>query len=177
MFKLLFRLIKHRWLDRSDTLRAVPDDMAARLAQRVAASEARHTGEIRLCVEAALPSSYIWRSGGSKGLAPGLVRERALGWFGRLGVWDTEHNNGVLIYLLLGEHAIEIVADRALTRRVDHEQWQAMVDRLGSRLFKGAFEDGLTEALEEVSGLLVAHFPLDPDALRPNELNNAVVRA
>ncbi|AOW12027.1 hypothetical protein LPB72_13570 [Hydrogenophaga crassostreae] len=176
MYKLLFRLIKHRWLDRSDTLRAIPDDMAERLAQRVAASEARHTGEIRLCVEAALPSSYIWRSG-RNGVPSALVRERALGWFGRLGVWDTEHNNGVLIYLLLGEHAIEIVADRALTRRVDHEQWQAMVDRLGSRLFKGAFEDGLTEALEEVSALLVAHFPLDAEALRPNELNNAVVRA
>jgi hypothetical protein len=176
MFKLLTRLIKHRWLDRSDTLRAIPDDMAERLGQRIGASETRHTGEIRLCVEAALPSSYIWRSD-SKGVSPSLVRERALGWFGRLGVWDTEHNNGVLIYLLLGEHAIEIVADRALTRKVDQEQWQAMVNRLGSRLVKGAFEDGLTEALEEVSALLVAHFPLPEGMLRPNELNNAVVRA
>jgi uncharacterized membrane protein len=176
MLKMLFRLIKHRWLDRSDTLRAVTDEMAVRLAQRVAASEMRHTGEIRLCVEAALPSSYIWRSS-SEDAMPGLVRERALGWFGRLGVWDTEHNNGVLIYLLLGEHAIEVVADRGLTRRVDQQQWQAMVDRLGSRLVKGAFEDGLTEALEEVSALLVTHFPLEDGALRPNELNDAVVRA
>ena len=176
MLKILFRLLKHRWLDRSDTLRAVPDEMADRLAQRVAASEMRHTGEIRLCVEAALPSSYIWRSRAESAM-PGLVRERALGWFGRLGVWDTEHNNGVLIYLLLGEHAIEVVADRGLTRRVDQQQWQAMVDRLGGRLVKGAFEDGLTDALEEVSALLVAHFPLEDGTLRPNELNNAVVRA
>ena len=176
MLKMLFRLLKHRWLDRSDTLRAIPDDVAERLAQRVAASETRHTGEIRLCVEAALPSSYIWRSGSDDAM-PGLVRERALGWFGRLGVWDTEHNNGVLIYLLLGEHAIEVVADRGLTRRVDQQQWQAMVDRLSGRLVKGAFEDGLTEALEEVSALLVAHFPLEDGTLRPNELNNAVVRA
>ena len=176
MLNVLVRLLKHRWLDRSDTLRAIPNEMAERLAQRVAASEARHTGEVRLCVEAALPSSYVWRSGSPDAL-PALVRERALGWFGRLGVWDTEHNNGVLIYLLLGEQAIEIVADRALTRRVDHTQWQAMVDRLASRLFKGDFEDGLTEALEEVSALLVAHFPLEEGALRSNELNNAVVRA
>ena len=176
MLKVIFRLLKHRWLDRSDTLRAIPDDMAERLSQRIAASEARHTGEIRLCVEAALPSSYLWRSGGP-GAMPVLVRERALSWFGRLGVWDTEHNNGVLIYLLLGEHAIEVVADRALTRCIDQTQWQAMVDRLGRRLVKGAFEDGLTEALEEVSALLVAHFPLEDGTLRPNELNNAVVRA
>jgi uncharacterized membrane protein len=176
MFQLVFRLLKHRWLDRSDTLRAIPDDMAERLAQRVAASESRHTGEIRLCVEAALPSSYVWRSGDASAL-PALIRERALGWFGRLGVWDTEHNNGVLIYLLLGEHAIEIVADRALTHRVDQAQWQAMVDRLVIRLRKGDFEDGLTEALEEISALLVAHFPLAPGASRANELSNSVVRA
>ena len=176
MFQLVFRLLRHRWLDRSDTLRAIPDDMAERLAQRVAASESRHTGEIRLCVEAALPSSYVWRSGDASAL-PALIRERALGWFGRLGVWDTEHNNGVLIYLLLGEHAIEIVADRALTHRVDQAQWQAMVDRLVIRLRKGDFEDGLTEALEEISALMVAHFPLAPGASRANELSNSVVRA
>ena len=176
MFQLVFRLLRHRWLDRSDTLRAIPDDMAERLAQRVAASESRHTGEIRLCVEAALPSSYVWRSGDASAL-PALIRERALGWFGRLGVWDTEHNNGVLIYLLLGEHAIEIVADRALTHRVDQAQWQAMVDRLVIRLRKGDFEDGLTEALEEISALLVSHFPLAPGASRANELSNSVVRA
>ena len=176
MFQRLFRVLKHRWLDRSDTLRAVPDDMAERLAQRVSASESRHTGEIRLCVEAALPLDYVWRCNKPTAMA-GLVRERALGWFGRLGVWDTEHNNGVLIYLLLGEHAIEIVADRALTRRVDQAQWQSMVDRLSGRLRTGAFEDGLTNALEEVSALLVDHFPLSEEQVRVDELSNAVVRA
>jgi uncharacterized membrane protein len=172
----LLLILKHRWFDRNDTLRAVPDDLAERLAQRVAASEARHTGEIRICVEASLPLSYVWRSGPAEPLAE-RVRERALSWFGRLGVWDTEHNNGVLIYLLLAEHAIEVVADRALTQRVDQQQWQSMVERLGLRLHEGAFEDGLTEALEEVSALLVAHFPLAPGVVRPNELINAVMRA
>lgn len=176
MFKALWLVLKHRWLDRSDTLRAIPDDMAERLGQRVTASEARHTGEVRLCVEAALPSSYAWRGDRAETL-PSLVRERAMSWFGRLGVWDTEHNNGVLIYLLLGERAIEVVADRGLTQRVGPAQWQAMVDRLSLRLRDGAFEDGLTEALAEVSALLVAHFPLAPGASRANELNNAVVRA
>ncbi|WP_297398814.1 TPM domain-containing protein [Hydrogenophaga sp.] len=171
----LIRILKHRWLDASDTQRAVPDDMAERLARRVAASESRHTGEVRLCVEAALPLSYLWRITANTPLST-VVRERALTWFGRLRIWDTEHNNGVLIYLLLAEHAIEFVADRALAQRVAPAEWQAVVDRLSTRLREGAFEDGLTQALEEVSALLVQHFPAEPGATRHNELANGVVR-
>lgn len=171
----LLRILKHRWRDRADTLRAVPDDMAARLARRVAASELRHTGEVRLCVEAALPTSYLWRIQATHPLKA-VVRQRALAWFGRLRVWDTECNNGVLIYLLLAEHAIEFVADRALAQRVSAAQWQGIVDRLGAHLHEGAFEDGLTQALEEVSALLVEHFPAEPGAQSANELADAVVR-
>lgn len=171
----LIRIFKHRWLDASDTTRAVPDDMAERLARRVAASEGRHSGEVRLCVEASLPLSYLWRVNASTPLAA-VVRERALTWFGRLRIWDTEDNNGVLVYLLLAEHAIEFVADRALAQRVAPAEWQAIVDRLGARLREGAFEDGLTQALEEVSALLVLHFPANAGATRRNELSDSVVR-
>ena len=171
----LVRILKHRWLDASDTARAVPDDMAERLARRVAASERRHSGEVRLCVEAALPLSYLWRITADTPLST-VVRERALTWFGRLRIWDTELNNGVLIYLLLAEHAIEFVADRALAQRVAPAEWQAIVDRLGARLREGAFEDGLTQALEEVSALLVQHFPAEAGATRRNELADGVVR-
>ena len=171
----LLRFLKHRWMDRSDTVRAVPDDMADRLARRVAASEVRHSGEVRLCVESSLPTSYLWRASASNPLKA-VVRERALTWFGRLRIWDTEHNNGVLIYVLLAEHAIEFVADRGLAKHVDPAQWQAIVDRLGARLREGAFEDGLTQALEEVSALLVAHFPIDDGASSPNELSDLIVR-
>jgi uncharacterized membrane protein len=165
------RILKHRWMDSADTRRRIPDDMAQRPA-----SEARHSGEVRLCVEAALPLSYLWRLGPGTTLKA-LIRERAMSWFGRLGVWDTERNNGVLIYLLLAEHAIEFVADRAFNDHVDRAQWQAMVDRLGLRLQRGEFEDGLTQALEEVSALLVAHFPVESGAVSPNELPDSVVRA
>lgn len=171
----LLRILRHRWLDRSDTVRAIPDDMAERLARRVAASEMRHSGEVRLCVEASLPTSYLWRVGDRSPL-PVVVRERALTWFGRLRIWDTEHNNGVLIYVLLAEHAIEFVADRGLSRQVGAPEWQAIVDRLGSRLREGAFEDGLTQALEEVSALLVTHFPSEPASSDPNELPDTIVR-
>jgi uncharacterized membrane protein len=169
------RILKHQWLDPSDTRRAVPDDMAERLARRVAASETRHTGEVRLCVEASLPWTDLWTLSTERPLNT-VVRERALSWFGRLRIWDTEHNNGVLIYLLLAEHAIEFVADRALARHVTPEQWQAIVNRLSQQLRNGAFEDGLTQALEEVSALLVEHFPVDQNNLPNNELPDGVVR-
>ncbi len=171
----LGRWMRHLWLDVGDVRRVVPDDMAERLARRVTASEGRHTGEVRLCVEASLPAGEIWQAGSTEALRL-RVRERALGWFGRLGIWDTEHNNGVLIYLLLAERAIEIVADRTLTQRVTADEWQAMVGRLSDRLRAGEVEDGLTQALEEVSAVLVAHFPAPEGGRRANELPDCVVR-
>jgi uncharacterized membrane protein len=79
--------------------------------------------------------------------------------FGKLRVWDTEHNNGVLIYLQLAERAIEIVADRGLNRHVTPDEWKAMTARMSAAFAEGRFEDGLTQALEEVSAVLVANFP------------------
>jgi uncharacterized membrane protein len=155
------RILRHLWLDESDTRKAIPPQLAERLARRVAASEMRHTGEIRVYVEAGLPISYLWRDA--------TPRERALAVFGKLRVWDTEQNNGVLIYLLLAEHAIEIVADRGLSSKVPPQEWQAIVDRMGSAFKEARFEDGLTQALEEVSALLVGHFP-HAGAVNPNEL-------
>ena len=159
-------ILKHLWLDASDSVRAVPPDMLARLTQRVAASEARHSGEIRIYVEAALPISYLWRLNSSSHPSSGtstpmaqLIRQRATMIFSKLRVWDTEHNNGVLIYLQLGERAIEIVADRGLHGHVLEADWQAMVARMSAQFKQDKFEDGLTDALAEVSALLVAHFP------------------
>jgi uncharacterized membrane protein len=95
--------------------------------------------------------------------------------FGKLRVWDTEHNNGVLIYLLLAERAIEIVADRGIDSRVSAEEWAAMAQRMGAAFRESRFEDGLTQALEEVSALLVAHFPLADGEPDRNELPDAPV--
>ena len=150
-------LIRHLWLDASDTASAIPPDMLLRLAQRVAASERRHSGEIRICVEASLPASYLLRLNAATPLST-LIRERAVTMFGKLGVWDTEHNNGILIYLLLAEHAIEIVADRGVARHVSPAQWQAMVAHMAQAFRDGRYEDGLTQALEESSAVLMQHF-------------------
>jgi uncharacterized membrane protein len=167
MLDRLQRMFKHRWLDEADTRRAIPQDVLERLTRRVGASEQRHTGEVRIYVEAGLPMSYLWRDG--------TARERAVTLFGKLGVWDTEQNNGVLIYLLLAEHKIEIVADRGLNRHVTPQQWQEIVQRMGAAFQAGRFEDGLTHALEEVSALLVQHFPAAAGTANPNELPDAPV--
>jgi uncharacterized membrane protein len=154
------RLLRHRWQD--DSHRAIPRAVVERLTQRVAASEKRHSGEIRIHVEAGLPTSYVLRDA--------AARERAIAMFGKLRVWDTEHNNGVLIYLLLAEHAIEIVADRGLTARVPQGEWQRIVEAMRGAFRAGRFEDGLNQAVDAVTALLVRHFPLAPGETNPNEL-------
>ncbi len=159
------RILRHRWLDETDAARALDAAALKRLEDRVAASERRHSGEIRLCVEAGLPLSYLWRGA--------TARERAVTMFGKLRVWDTEHDNGVLIYLLLAERAIEIVADRGLDRRVPRERWQALLASMREQFRAGRFEAGLAQAVDEVDALLVEHFPLAPGAANPDELPNA----
>jgi uncharacterized membrane protein len=158
----LGRILKHRWLDESDSHRALSAAALQRLQDRVAASEARHSGEIRISVEAGLPMSYL--------LKDLKARDRAITLFGKLRVWDTEHNNGVLIYLLLAERGIEIVADRGLTRRVPQAQWDHLVAGMREAFAAGRFEDGLNQAIDAVSGLLEAHFPASAGAVRRNEL-------
>ena len=158
------RLLKHRWTDDADLRRALPADALARIEARVAASERHHSGEIRVSVEAGLPLSYLWQ-----GLT---ARDRALTLFGKLRVWDTEQNNGVLIYLLLADHAIEIVADRWLTRHVPPAQWQALIAAMQPAFRAGRFEDGLNQAIATIDALLLQHFALAPGQTNPDELPN-----
>lgn len=164
MWKMFKRLLRHRWFDEDDVRRALPPDALARLQARVQASEQHHTGQIRLAVEGGLPSSYIQRHASA--------RDRAVTLFGKLRVWDTERNNGVLIYLLLAERAIEIVSDRGLSRHVTPTQWLAVVERMRGAFRDGRFEEGLGLAIDEVSALLIEHFPGDASS---NELPDAPV--
>jgi uncharacterized membrane protein len=162
MIARLQRILRHRWLDEADTRRAIPPALLQALAATIADSERRHTGEIRIYVEAGLPLSYLWRDADA--------RERAVALFGKLGVWDTEQNNGVLIYLLLAEHAIEVVADRGLSAHVPPQHWQQIVQGMGEAFRAGRYEEGLKQAVDAVTDLLVRHFPAAPGAANPNEL-------
>lgn len=161
------RFIAHRLWDETDARRVLPAAALERLRQRVAASEAAHSGEIRLCVEASLPLSYLWRR------AP--ARERAIALFGKLRVWDTEANNGVLIYLQIADRAIEIVADRGLNAHVTAAEWLGVVAALREHLKAGGCEAGLIEAVSAVDALLSEHFPLRPGTVNRNELPDRVV--
>ncbi|MEY3487227.1 MAG: hypothetical protein RL075_1232 [Pseudomonadota bacterium] len=168
-------LLRHFWLDADDTRSVIGTSLLERLTQQVAASEQSHSGEICICVEASLPWRQLWRVGPAFGLAD-AVRARAVEMFSQLRVWDTANNNGVLIYVLLAEHAIEVVADRGLSAHVPAAHWAALVARMGEAFKQGDYEAGLSAALTDITGQLVQHFALPADAdllgasVNPNEL-------
>jgi uncharacterized membrane protein len=161
----LQRLVKHRLFDERDAHRALSEAALQRIGARVAESETRHSGQIRVMVEAGLPLGYLRQH-----LRP---RDRAITMFGKLRVWDTERNNGVLIYLLLAERAIEIVADRGVNRHADAAAWAEIAERMRSAFQGGDFEAGLSRAIDAVEVILVRHFPAVPGEVRDNELPDA----
>ncbi len=163
----LTRLVRHRFLDEGDARRVLSAEALRRIEASVAASETRHSGQICVCVEAGLPLSYLRRGA--------TARARAVAMFGKLRVWDTEHNNGVLIYLLLADRAVEIVADRGLSLHVEAAHWQAVMATMQQAFARGQFEAGLEQAVAAVDALLVRHFALPPGAARVNELPDAPV--
>lgn len=166
MWTRLIRIFRHRWQSDDATQRAVPPVLMEKLAAQVALSELRHSGEIRIYVEAGLPLNYLWQSASMAQ----ITHERALAMFGKLRVWDTANNNGVLIYLLLAERRIEIVADRGLNERVAPGTWPHLVEAMGMAFKAGDFEGGLSQAVQAVSVLLQQHFALSGDQHNPNEL-------
>ncbi len=162
----LKRLLRHRLA--KGTKHYLSEDAMQRLAQEVANAEKAHTGEIRICIEARLPPSYLQRALPMRDIA----RQRALSKFAKLRVWDTENNNGVLIYLLLPERAIELVADRGINAHVAAKTWEKIVSSLQARLQNGEFEAGLRQAIVEVSKELTSYFPLPGGGVSVNELSD-----
>ena len=159
----LSRLVRHLLLPDWWVLRAFPKSALRRVEQAVAASERRHQGELRLVVEANLPLAGLLRSQ--------TPRQRAIELFGQLGVWDTEHNSGVLIYLQLIDRRVEIVADRGIDARVGDTFWKAACARLEASFRDGQYEQGVVRALDEITAALAEHFPATGD--NPDELPNA----
>lgn len=138
-----------------------------RLQATINASEQRHTGQLLLCIEETLSPEELQRYASP--------RERALALFGELRVWDTEDNNGALLYLLLDRHAIELVADRALFRCVEQNTWSAITTQLAAALRAQQYESGLQTALAQISDLLIAHFPAKAHTPRDNTVADAPV--
>jgi uncharacterized membrane protein len=133
------------------------DDMTAAIAD----GEHSHLGEVRFAIESRLSLQGVWT---------GLdTQTRARQVFGQLGVWDTEHNCGVLIYLLMAEHRIEIVADRGIARHVKPEEWVSICKAMQGSFAAGQWRAGALRGITEVHALLAKHFPSHGKA-RPDEL-------
>ena len=145
------RLIRHlcttRWSTRVRFSQAVLDA----IAQAIGECEDRHGGEIRFIVESALDLPELWRD-----MPP---RQRALQLFGQFGVWDTAHNNGVLVYVLMADRDVEIVADRGIAQHVSQAEWQAVCRQMEAHFRAGRFREASVLGILGVGALLGKHFP------------------
>ena len=158
------RWFRHLFATRRELLRAFPLSTLDAIEAAITASEKLHSAEIRFAIEGCLEPHEIWR-----GKVP---RARALEVFTALGVWDTEGNNGVLIYVLLADKDVEIVADRGYNLRVTSDEWAEICHAM-ERLFKaGDFEAGALEGVRRVGDVLAAHFPPLPGGRDEDELPN-----
>ena len=158
------RWIRHLFLDYFALRSAFPDASLAAIERGVAAQESRHRGELRVAIEGGLPLQAL--------LARRTAHERALEHFARLRIWDTEDNAGVLIYLLLADRRVEIVADRGIDTRVGDTAWETICGAMQREFAAGRFEAGVLTGLASVSDLLQKHFPASPGG-NPNELPDA----
>jgi len=140
-------LIEHRWRLR----RIFPPQVLAAIEAAIRAGEATHSGQLRFVVEGALDGAPLFRN------QP--ARERALDIFSQLRIWDTAENNGVLIYLLLADRDVEIVADRGIDALVGAEGWEAICRMMETDFKTGNFAGGVLKGIDAVSRLLAAHFP------------------
>ncbi|MCA1390276.1 TPM domain-containing protein [Bradyrhizobium sp. IC3123] len=154
-------LVQHHWRAKQIFPQAVLD----RIEQAIKRGESTHSGQVRFVVEGALDGRPLFRN------QP--ARERALDVFSHLRVWDTAHNNGVLIYLLLADRDVEIIADRGIDAKVGAEGWETICRAIEAEFRSGRFERGVISGIEAVSREMAKHFPKQgPHA---NELPDAPV--
>ena len=146
-------LTPHWW-----AVRAFSSDVLRQIEAAIKASERKHDGELRFAIEGPLPFPALRTT----------TRKRAEALFGQLGVWDTAHNSGVLIYVQLIDRRIEIVADRGISARVEQSEWNAVCREMEQAFKRGQHADGALQAIGAITRLLATHFP--PGARNPNEL-------
>jgi uncharacterized membrane protein len=140
-------LLQHHWRAKQ----VFPKDVLDRIEQAIKRGEASHSGQVRFVVEGALDGGPLFRN------QP--ARERALDVFSQLRIWDTAHNNGVLIYLLLADRDVEIIADRGIDAKVGTAGWEKICKAMESDFKAGNFKGGVIKGIEAVSRQLAAHFP------------------
>ncbi|MEO8303492.1 MAG: TPM domain-containing protein [Betaproteobacteria bacterium] len=149
----LGRFFRHLATDHVDVRRAFPAAALARIEALIADGEKQHRGQLRFAVEPALPTVRVWR-----GLTP---RERAIEAFGLMRIWDTEENCGVLVYLLLADRDVEIVADRGIHGCVGESAWEGVCRKMEAAFRDGRYADGVEAGLADINALLARHYPRD----------------
>lgn len=154
-------LIEHQWRVR----RVFPKETLDLIEQTIKAGEATHSGQVRFVVEGALDGMPLFKGQSA--------RERALDMFSHLRIWDTAHNNGVLIYLLLADRDVEIVADRGIDAHVGAAGWQKICAAMEADFRNGNFSGGVINGIAAVSQQLATYFP--KQSAGPNELPDAPV--
>ena len=159
------RLWRHFLTDRGQVHRLFPPDALGRIERAVGECEKRHSGQICFVIEASLPLARVW-----SGLTP---RERALEVFGALRVWDTERNDGVLVYLLLADRDVEIVADRGIHAKVGPDGWEEICRAMEAAFAAGRHTDAALDGVKAVGDQLAAHSPRVGDGR--NELSDRPV--
>ena len=147
----LRRVVRHLSTGQATVRRAFPSRALDAIEGAIREAEARHDGQIRFAVEAALELAPLF--------AGQAARQRAIDVFSRLRVWDTEHNNGVLIYLLLADRDVEIVADRGIHVKLGKDVWEAICREMEAAFRKGDFESGVVAGIHVVGEHLSRHFP------------------
>ena len=158
------RWFRHVFATRRSAVRAFPPEALGAIEAAVDASERLHSGEIRVAIEGSLEPGEI-----AAGKSP---RARALEVFAALGVWDTEANNGVLVYVLLADRDVEIVADRGFNGRVTAAQWAAVCEDMEREFRAGRFASGVIVGVEDVGRIIGAHYPQRPGQRDEDELPN-----
>jgi uncharacterized membrane protein len=158
------RLFRHLFSTRRKLARVFPVQALEAIERTVNESELAHCGEIRFAIEASLEPHEI-----RAGKTP---RQRALEIFAVLGVWDTEANNGILIYVLLADRDVEIVADRGFNGLVSAEEWSAVCNKMEEKFRAGQYERGAVEGVREAGLLLARHYPPLPGGRDEDELPN-----
>ena len=145
------RFARHLLMTRWQVSRAFPRDTLNAIEKAIKTSEAAHVGEIRFAVEGALDGSPLFNGQSA--------RERAIDVFSQLRVWDTQHNNGLLIYVLLADRAVEIVADRGIHDKVSAGEWSQVCRQMEAAFRQSNYEEGVVAGVQAVTRHLAAHFP------------------
>ena len=149
------RIVRHLLVTDGQVKRAFPLTTLSRIEQTITASEAHHAGEVRFAVEGGLDGAPLFKGQSA--------RDRAIELFSQLRVWDTQHNTGVLIYLLLADRAVEIVADRGIHAKVDPQAWSQICRQMEAAFRKSNFEEGVLLGVQAITQHLVQHFPSGSD--------------